>query len=72
MAFKRRRFPQIVRMRLESDKDVGMMVASEAVNGKCRFVGAAALVAAAILHVAKNDTPNPSSVPPAQVVEDGA
>ncbi len=37
MAFKRRRFRQIVRMRLESDKDVGMMVASEAVNGKCRM-----------------------------------
>ncbi len=39
MAFKRRRFRQIVRMRLESDKDVGMMVASEAVNGKCRLDG---------------------------------
>ncbi len=38
LAFKRRRLRQIVRMRLESDKDVGMMVASEAVNGKCRSI----------------------------------
>ena len=30
--------PQIVWMRLEPDKDVGTMVASEAVNGKCRSI----------------------------------
>ena len=38
MAFQGRRFGQIVRMRLESDKDLGMIAASEAVNGNCRFV----------------------------------
>ncbi len=37
LAFKRRRFRQIVRMGLKSGKDVGMMGASEAANGESRM-----------------------------------